>query len=228
MVQLYEKFIPIIFGNYETPGTDQFFDDAHDSARENLAVELHENPHLVLNVLHTAFTNFEDNLSGYSVYQLSNGLDYIFNPSFSDYGFVFQNQDSDKYKRLETLQCLSKLMLHIFEDSAEPVLGHLNQHPNNPRNDSHNGICYMFWDTAAIPYNCDQDIIETCLAVMGKCAQSRNIAVVEGALHGLGHAQLYSDQALIDKYIDGANIGSGDHVVALRRYADLARRGCVL
>ena len=228
MGKSYEKYISIIFDNNGGYGSDQYFEDDIDLLRDKIEFELEKKPALLIDILHTAFTNFETYLSKYTVFQLSNAIDYIFNPGLSNYGFVFKDDTADKRKRIEALHSLSDLMLYIYEDTAEPILGHLSQSPQDKRKENLNGVCYMFWDTATIPYNCDEDIRNTCLAVMGKCARSHNIAVVEGALHGLGHAQYYSDQRLIETYINEANLGTGENSEALRQYANAARRGRVL
>ncbi|MEP3890366.1 MAG: hypothetical protein ABJN69_07845 [Hellea sp.] len=228
MNQPYDKYIPIIFDNNGDLGSGQYFEDDIDSLRDKVEIELEEEPTLLIDILHSAFTNFETHLSSYTVYQLSNAIDYIFNPGLSNYGFVFKDDTVDRRKRIEALDSLSDLMLFIYEDTAEPILGHLSQSVQDKRKDILNGVCYMFWDTATIPYNCDEDIRNACLAVMGRCARSNNIAVVEGALHGLGHAQRYSDKKLIEKYIDEANLGTSENSEALRRYAQAAKRGRVL
>ena len=228
MGYFYEKYIPYIFDNDGCRGTDQFFDDMYYYPRTKYEKELYTKPALVLEVLHPALTNFKVLLSNYTVYQLSNALEYIFNPSLGTYGIVFQDESLDKGKRVETLQALSDFILYIYEDTAEPVLGHLSEVPKNKKNNHLNGTCYMFWDTACIPYEGAKDITEACLAVMGKCARSKNLAVVEGALHGLGHAWPSYEYPIIQKYIDLANIGHGPKSSALRAYAQNARIGYVL
>ena len=172
--------------------------------------------------------DIETYLSKYSPYQLANGLEYIFNPSFSNIGFAFANSDTSQQKRIEILSVLGDLILYIFEDTAEPILGHLSQEPKNKRNNSLNGTCYMFWDTACIPHGCDRDTINICLKVMAKCAQSHNIAVVEGALHGLGHAQCAYNYPIIKEYINKARFGNGQNSTVLRQYAEAAKTGYVL
>ncbi|MBL4784352.1 MAG: hypothetical protein JKY49_02885 [Cohaesibacteraceae bacterium] len=222
MKHCYERYIPLIFDNDGSRGTDQYFKRDIEAEPNKLELELLQNPELVLDVLHATFTNIERHLSKYTGFQLSNALNCIFDTGLSDYGFVLRDKDTDQEKRFETLHALSDLILYIFEDTAEPVLGHLNQKPENKLKHHLNGVCYMFWDIACIPHGCDRECIDICLEVMGKCARSSNIAVVEGALHGLGHARGLADHNTIQRYIRKANFGNGPESDALRRYAKAA------
>ena len=225
MEHYYVKYIPLIFDNDGSRGADQFFNRDVEAKPNKLELELFQNPELALDVLHATFTNIERHLSKYTVFQLSNALKYIFSPDLSDYGFALKDKDNDQKKRVETLQALSDLILYIFEDTAEPVLGHLGQKPINKLKHHLNGVCYMFWDIACLPHGGDKEGIDICLKVMGKCVRSSNIAVVEGALHGLGHARDFVDHNTIQRYIRKANFGNGPESDALRRYAQAASLG---
>jgi len=225
-----EKYLPIIFDNDGSRGTNQFFETDYNEATSILKreAELEENSKLALEVLHTSFMNIDKYLSKYSIYQLANGLEYIFNPSFGNIGFLFENRGLNQKKQIETLDALGDLMLYIHEEKAEPVLGHLDQKPKNKQNNILNYSCYMFWETACIPHICDREGIDACLRVMAKCAQSHNVAVVEGALHGLGHAQSAYGYPIIQEYIQKANFGNSSLSSALRRYAEAAKTGSIL
>lgn len=228
MGSFHDRYISIIFDNDEDRGTDQFFEDNLSAKTKKLEIELYQKPTLVLDILHAAFTNIDKYLSKYSSFQLSNALYCMFNPSFSDYGFVFQNTDTDHEKRIETLRALKDIILYTFEDSAEPVMGHYGQETKYEKQHHLNLSCFLFWEVACIPHGCNRESIDTCLEVMGKCARSHNLAVVEGALHGLGHAHSSYGYPIIQEYIHNANFGNTPHSAALRRYAEAASKGQIL
>ncbi len=223
-----ESYFEMIFGNNGSLGPNQYFDIEQNSENSVAEIELNSDPNLTLEILHIAFTDFNSCLSQYNCYQLANGLYYIFNPSFSDLGFIFQNTQLDLKKRVKTIEALSGFILHVFEKNAEPILGHISQKTKDKANSELNEICYMFWDVACIPYNCQVEIQQACLGVMGQCALSNNIAVVEGALHGLGHAQLYLDGPKLQSYIQNAHIQDGPLSDTLKTYALNAQRGYIL
>ena len=225
-----EKYLPIIFDNDENRGTNQFYDNDYNNSPIAIKrdAELEENSKLALEVLHTSFVNIDKYLSKYSVYQLANGLEYIFNPSFGNIGFLFEERGLNQQKQVETLDALGDLMLYIFEDKAER-LGFLEQMPNKDEKDkSLNYTCFMFWETACIPHICDREGIDACLRTMAKCAKSNNLALVEGALHGLGHAQCDYGYPIIQEYICKANFGNTPQSGALRKYAEAAKTGSIL
>ncbi len=224
-----EKYLPVIFDNDGSRGTDQFFDEFKRSkVHENRVFELNSNLVLLLDVLHYAFTNRHLLLERYSPYQLANSLENLFNPALAEFDFIFQNRDLDLEKQVATIQALGPLMIDIFEPHAEPIFGHLSMSVKDNRNEILNHPCYMFWDTAYIPYNCDKAVVIACVDAMGLCARSTNPALVEGGLHGLGHAvKMYDEEidAHIRNCINQANLTSSE---ALADYAARARTGMVL
>ena len=222
-----QTYISFIFNNDGERGYEQFFDDVDDIQKELIELELHENPDIALNVFHNALLNIDEYLCDYTPHQLSNAIDYVFNASLSDLGICYRIDELDLGKKQESIHALSKLFEVTFNQTAEPVLGHLSQKVKNRENRHLNSVCYMFWDTACIPYNCGEDITLACIEVMRKCARSSNIAIVEGALHGLGHMIGSGHDALIRQCIESANLDFGVQSKALRIYADAAKTGMV-
>src|SRR6185295_87095 len=94
-----------------------------------------------------------------------------------------------------------------------------------------NHICYMWWDVFIISGNSEDDgmrpLNEACLAVMEQCLALSNVAVLEGALHGLGHfVNGYPEQCreAIDRFV--AERGS-ELPPQLHRYGMAARTGAI-
>lgn len=224
MGHAHQNYIDLIFANDGNRGWEQYFDDDR-GPQDILEYELEKNPALELEVLHTCFTKKTKLLSGYSIYQLANGIDCIFNPSLSNLGFCFRNKNLSLKKQKETILGLFSLFSNTFNESVEPILGHLGEIVSDARNEHLNHICYMFWDTASIPFKCSDGVALACLEVMKKCACSNNVAVVEGAIHGLGHMIGYGHDEDVRRYIDGANFGYCSRTTALRRYAEAAKQG---
>jgi hypothetical protein len=121
--------------------------------------------------------------------QVGNGLDYVFNPSCSNY--IFQLRDGTLAREIKASAILS--IAHLYSDClgprCKPILGHLNESGG-----ALNAFCYMLWDVTPLTYWADNPdkifFYEKVIETMAFGLRSTNIACVEGALHGLGHMQL--------------------------------------
>jgi len=127
-----EKYLPIIFNNDGSRDTNQYFDEVQLGEKQKKRLsELHQKPALLLDVLHFAFTNQNLLFENYTPYQLANSLEYLFNPSFAEFDFIFQNRDLELIKQIETIRALGPLFIGIFEPHAESVLGFMSMSVNS-------------------------------------------------------------------------------------------------
>ena len=226
-----ERYIDALFDwhvrDYGTIGFEHDFNQRH----EKWAIELETNEKLMLEVLLTGFTDSEKYLAKYSPIQITKGLEYIFNEG-SYLGDCLVNRDLDLNKRVQIIEALAPIMLRAFEPHARsPNFIYPEQPVNGKEYNILHHVCYMFWDTACIPYGCEKEIITACIEVMGKCARSQNTAVVEGALHGLGHTIGMGQDDLVRHHIERANVGGTQYDVInnhLRDYAQHAMTGKIL
>ncbi len=221
----FEDYLNLFFNNDGKRGSDQYFEDRDE--QDLLESKLANNPALELEMIHRAFTHKKKYWSNFSPYQIGNGLNYIFNSSLSNLGFCFQNETLDQRKRLESIAALFNLISNSFGIAAGQNFSPTGDNSENDSLAHINETCYMFWDTACIPHNCDEKTILACLDVMKKCARSSNFEVVHGALHGLGHLINNSkgNDVLVRSAISQANFGHGQRSDILRRYAEQAKQG---
>lgn len=108
-------------------------------------------------------------------------------------------------ERITALESIGDLFRRLFSVRCTPTLGHLDEAPTGPLN----GVCYMWWDSFPTyghpgdPQHAEADA--TILQVMRECLEMDHAAVLESALHGLGHwQQSYPDvvRATIDEFLD--------------------------
>ena len=120
-----------------------------------------------------------------------------------------------------------------FEEWAHRVfvLGDDDEATYPPQAPPLNTICYMWWDNFPSWGHPDEPatlpIDEALIGLMREQLDSRNLAVVESGLHGLGHWQFHYPgevAAIVDGYLN--RHPSADLVI--RQYATWARNGHVM
>jgi hypothetical protein len=177
------------------------------------------------------FRNSQTHLNPFSDAQVNAGLHLILSNNASAQIFALKEESIPIEERLGFLDALFDLTRDTFGVRCTPHLSHLDrQHaPNSvsPLND----ICYMLWDIFII-YGDREDpkvdlLNRSCLHVVKRSLALKNIAVIEGALHGLGHFCLrYPNEAetAIDHFLE-----SNPRIPSeLLSYAKAARAGGVL
>lgn len=122
----------------------------------------------------------------HSPWQISLGLDYLFNGSTSNFIFPMRDGAAPIERRVEAIRAIRKIYQHVFEPLCEPKLGSLSEGESKV-----NEFCYMLWDTTPL-ISCkgspDEQVLHAALAESMEFAiQSDNIACIESGLHGLGH-----------------------------------------
>jgi hypothetical protein len=143
--------------------------------------------------VHRLCVNAEIDLEKFNNLQVAGGLTYIFNSSFSNYGFDLVKGEMFTELRSKLFQSLNVLFEKCFAQRCDQVLSHgKSRHLNNPLNN----VCYMFWDTSHLSIGGID-----ALRVMESSLYLGNVACTESGLHGLGHAA-YKNKTLVEATID--------------------------
>jgi hypothetical protein len=157
--------------------------------------------------------------------QVNNGLNLIFNNSYSDIVFALKDPTVAFEARAEAVRAIKVLYSDCFEKRAWPALSHLDE-----RGSPLNQICYMLWDVTPIGawgHVAGCEYFPLTLEVLEFALYLRNPACVESALHGLGHVGKGSDQRIHTIIKNWA-----ERSVIVRRelltYAEYADKGQVL
>lgn len=133
------------------------------------------------------FGDAEAALSRFSPEQAAQGLDYLVNPSCSDYMFSLVGDGVPEPIVLEGMASIEALFRDYFERRCAPKLSHLDEAGRGPLN----GVCYMWWDVFPASGQPDQPEKarrdEAILLVLERTVRLKNDACREAALHGLGH-----------------------------------------
>lgn len=119
--------------------------------------------------------------------QLAAGLEYTWNPSFSEVGFAIRDEPTPLPLRLRAVRALVPLYQQCFKSLSDACLSNLGERLDNPIN----GACYMYWDVcpfyAGMGDGRLQPLEQECLRVMEATLEIDHDACRESALHGLGH-----------------------------------------
>jgi hypothetical protein len=158
-------------------------------------------------------------------------MNYLVSNGWNSEVFALRDEAIPLGNRLAYLDAIFDLNRDCFEPRCTPCLSHLRRSGDSDCDSELNFMCYMWWDIFIIWGDREDKLMEPlseqCLKVIEKCLELSNIAVIEGALHGLGHfAGGYPLEAsrIIDAFLDkGPEISQ-----ALEVYARNAREGGVL
>jgi len=166
-------------------------------------------------------------LEPYSADQIDQGLQFLFNNSYSNWMYAFIEPKVPWEARRECIRAIPHLFSAIFAERCSEELSHLDEASENPLN----GACYMWWDVLPVhgraedPAYAERD--REFLDAMQEILLLPSMACQESALHGLGH---WSGQ--YPQYVEAAiNRFLAVHPSLrpeLRRYAEQTRIGYVL
>lgn len=202
------------------PGIDLFdrrLDAAEFSASDAEIVDLFE---VTMRRSGTDLAPFSDEVVG-------QGLRQLLDPSFSDVGYrIRATLDVPRPRKLNAIAAMSHLYDDVFAVRCKPILVHRSE----PGCEAPLAmICYMLWDVCALGYwqagEADGPVAEAVTGVWERALGSWNDAVVESALHGLGHANHCARRS---ELIAGYLHRHPDARPELRTYAEAAAAGCVL
>jgi hypothetical protein len=193
----------------------------------------------IVGLIGRTMTRSGDDLARFSVDQVADGLTYIFNPLFSNYGRALSASDVPLATRVQAMMAAKLLYKECLEPRCAHCLGHLDQ----PGANRLNRFVYMWWDSPSLVYaNRDvPEMVAAIIKVFHYTLGSSNEACVESALHGLGHSAYDLPDVvrpLIDHFLDetkDADLSKpsrGNHdrrsvSPALRAYARAARSGMI-
>lgn len=149
--------------------------------------------------------------------QVNNGLNMIFNPSYSSIVFALRDSAVPVPIRTAAVLSIKDLYVQCFTKRVSPT---------SPLN----GICFMLWDVSPIGYwgsfaGCEY--FDLTLEVLESALYLPNPACVKSALHGLGHignGTALRIHRVIDRWATQATYASPE----LRAYAHAARSGNLL
>ena len=210
----------LIFDHPE--GTDWYWGDAADRIEEKLPYTDPDS----FNVIEAALDQLPDLAGRYSAWQIATGFEYLFNNVLSSYPFLFQDERIEEARRVSTVGKLFSLFDTVFRHAAAWTHGPAHQQRDLTAGPQGyvNIVCYMFWDNCPLADLGIPAIRSACIDVMERCLGIPNNAVIESALHGLGHL------APSDKRAAGLAAGFADRGIghpALITYARAASAGYV-
>ena len=171
-------------------------------------------------------------LGSYSDGQVNQGLKALIYDSLYNRIYALRDDSIRLELRLAFLSAIFNLNEQCFERRCTPHLSHLDRDFTPPTVSELNEICYMWWDIFIIRPDANdaamRPLADVCVSVMEQCLGLCNPAVIEGALHGLGHFAIgYPDRvaAAIDRLLQEID---PTIVPELRTYAVAAHDGQVL
>jgi hypothetical protein len=175
-------------------------------------------PEAVVAAIRRLCLNSGEELQKFSDLQVAGGLKYIFNNAFSNYTFDLLDQEVSVDLRSSAFRSLNVLFANCFAPRCSHQLSQgMSAALNNPLN----GACYMFWDTSPL----SEGGLDA-LRVMENSLYLKNIACIESALHGLGHA-FYKNEKYVETIINKFLAFSSDIDERLFAYAKAARTGYI-
>jgi hypothetical protein len=198
-------------------------------------------PKRTLEILNRLFEAPEFLVAQFTPNQIGAGLNFLVNNSCSNYAFVLLNHSLPIEDRTRCLKNIATMYETVLAKICMRTAHHNEQTwpPAHTRADS---LCFMFWDAfpmyshtrnhhgqplKVIENEEDNSKIEAaCLDAMERTLAIDHIACQEGALHGLGHWQMFYPERvvpIIDRYL-----ASSHAQPELTNYAQSARTGSVL
>ncbi|HUS34992.1 MAG TPA: hypothetical protein VM680_06535 [Verrucomicrobiae bacterium] len=170
-------------------------------------------------------------LRPYSDAQVNQGLNVLISNGISNSIFALKDEAILIERRTAFLRAIFDLNRECFEPRCTPHLSHRDRDATPSDVSALNAICYMWWDIFII-YGATDDpptipLHDACLWVMENSLQLSNPAVLEGALHGLGHWTLYQPQRCEKIIDDFLRTHAKNLSPELQAYASAARTGCI-
>lgn len=99
----------------------------------------------LVELIYMTLLRSSSDLLRFSDKQVNNGLNVIFNNSYSDIVFALQDPTVSFEARAEAVRAIKMLYSDCFDKRARPALSHLDE-KGSPLNQ----ICYMLWDVTPI------------------------------------------------------------------------------
>ena len=189
----YEAWREEVFGT-----TDDFEPHCDDLSQEFYQTDLSEH----FNYIDRALIDSEVH-KRYSVSQIGNGLEIVFNNGASDLPFCYVNtEDVGRIKK--GVDALRHLYCNYFDQYCTLPVQSIGNNVLTNEYEAITHVCYMFWDVFILnPQEAQAPIIEAALDVMHYGLSSKNDQSIVSALHGLGHWALDAPRAvdIIDEWL---------------------------
>jgi hypothetical protein len=177
------------------------------------------------------FQNTAELLARFSDRQVCYGLKFLTNNIVSDQIFGLKDSSVPLQLRLQMLNGIFDLNRDCFNRRCTPHLSHLHRSESASHVSALNELCFIWWDTFIVWPDEDEasmlPLADACLRVMVKCLSLSNVAVLEGALHGLGHFHMGYEKE-VPEIIRNFLKSRPDLPEALRAYANHAATGDIL
>lgn len=174
------------------------------------------------------FSSCATDLQSYSNEQIALGVNYLMNPAFSNYSSLVSDKSIDMSERRDFILSILELYRGCFEKRCDKVLCHTGLETSRL-----NGTCYMLWDIQPmgqlIYAKRKKDLARAIREVFEGILELKNVACLESALHGLGHAKLMSSEdtqigEIIENFLKKRGRGLPAELI---NYAVVARQGRV-
>jgi hypothetical protein len=152
------------------------------------------------------------------------GLALILDGSLTDFGYRIRNATVAVERKVNAVAAMKLLYEQVFEPRCLPLLGHLSETGHSRLA----YICYMLWDVTQIahwpPEDEGQPLPQAILDLLEGTLGSKNDAVVESGLHGIGHlASSPRRQEIIGRLLERRP----ELRPELRTYAQACAAGCM-
>ena len=173
----------LIFDHAE--GEDWYWGDAANRIEQALPSNKPES----FDVIEAALAQVPALTDRYSAWQVATGFEFLFNNVLSSYPFLFQEERIEEGRRIRAAENLYGLFKDFFS-TATTWTGpaHLQTTASPDREQGYiNIVCYMFWDNCPLADFGIPALRAACIDVMARCISIPSNAVIESALHGLGH-----------------------------------------
>ena len=172
----------VLFNHPE--GEDWYWGESADAVAAALPGD---DPH-TLGTIEAALDQLPDLMKRYSAWQIATGFEFLFNNVLSSCPFLFADERIAETDRVRTAGKIFRLFDIFFRDAATWTgPAHLDRNAATDPQGYVNIICYMFWDTCPLTGLGKPALTAACIEVMERCLLVPNNAVIESALHGLGH-----------------------------------------
>jgi hypothetical protein len=176
--------IDVLFDH--TEGEDWYWGEAAKKIEETIP---HNDPRS-FDVITSSLDQLPELMRRHSAWQIATSFEFLFNNVLSSYPFLFADERIAEPYRVRTVRKLFKLFDLFFRNAVTcndgPV--HLQREfVGDPVQGYVNTVCYMFWDNCPLTDLGLPSIRDACRDVMEQCLTIPNHAIIESALHGLGH-----------------------------------------
>jgi hypothetical protein len=157
--------------------------------------------------------------------QITYGLNYIFNSSFSNLPFQLRAAEP-LARRIAAIDAIHEIYAGFLRWRCQPVLGHRSESVS--RLDSFH---YMLWDVTPLTRWCGLSdpprIMWPLLSMLERVLYIPHNGCIESALHGLGHMVYQRKDHVIPSIIEKFILATPGLRPELRTYALAAREGYI-